>query len=133
MAEVPVTLNGVLFPKGRSASDQPIPCTFVGSAWYSDLSVGGGPIYPPSGGGKPPIIWGGPIDPYPDIGGPGPQPPLPPSVSAPQPGDPTVPLPPPAGSAGWPAQSVVPPSYIVVNYPGIGPVVVSPPAPVPPT
>ena len=64
MAEMQVTLNGVLFPKGRSASDQPVPCTFVGSAWYTGLGVGGGPIFPGNGGGAPGHpehpIWGPP-------------------------------------------------------------------------
>ena len=64
MAEMQVTLNGVLFPKGRSASDQPVPCTFVGSAWYTGLGLGGGPIFPGNGGGAPGHpehpIWGPP-------------------------------------------------------------------------
>jgi hypothetical protein len=45
----------------------------VGDMYYTDLSIGGGPIYPPSGGGQPPGIWGGPPS-YVDIGGPGAQP-----------------------------------------------------------
>ena len=64
MAEVQVTLNGVLYPKGRSASDQPVPVTFVGSAWYTGLGLGGGPIFPGNGGGAPGHpehpIWGPP-------------------------------------------------------------------------
>ena len=46
-----------------------------------------------------------------------------------------TPVPPPAGSDGWPIQPIVPPPFIVVSYPGIGPVVVPAPimpAPVPP-
>ena len=72
MAEMQVTLNGVLFPKTRSDSDQPVPVTFVGSAWYTGLSVGGGPIFPdtPPVGGPPgqPIhpIWGPPGIDFPD-------------------------------------------------------------------
>jgi hypothetical protein len=69
----------------------------------------------------PPGIWGGPIIP-PNVP-PGLQPPTPPN-----PGDPTTPVPPPAGSAGWPVQPIAVPPYIVVNYPGVGPVVVAPPA-----
>lgn len=171
MAEVPVTINGVMYPKGRSATDAPIPCTIVGSAWITGLGVGGGPVppqepvdpgysppwarppvdpgysppwaqVPPGGGGSQPPhpehpIWGppgfnppGPGMP-PGIGGgpiippnvpPGMQPPTPPN-----PGDPTTPVPPPAGSPGWPVSSIVPPPYIIVQYPGIGPVVVAPP------
>ena len=49
------------------------------------------------------------------------------TVLAGQYGDPTTPLPPPSGSGGWPVQPIVPPPYIVVQYPGIGPVIVAPP------
>ena len=58
----------------------------VGEIYNADLSIGGGPIYPPPGiwpspghpahpiaPGTPPGIWGGPPA-YPDIGGPGWQP-----------------------------------------------------------
>ena len=98
----------------------------------------GYPGQPPGGGGAPPYpahpiydpphIWG-PTDPRP-------QPPIyyppnvPPSLTPPQqpnPGDPVTPVPPPEGSQGWPVQPIVPPPYIVVNYPGVGPVTV--PAP----
>ena len=76
MAHIPVTINGVAFPKNKK--DPPFPVTIVGYAWITGLEVGGGPIIPPDH--VPPVdpplvIWGGPIDPYPDIGGPGPQPP----------------------------------------------------------
>ena len=125
MAAVEVTISGVLYDKVNRTTS---PVVLIGEASLTGLGVGGGPIIPPGQPGKPPIIWGGPIDPYPDIGGPGPQPPLPPGTSPPQPGDPTTPVPPPAGSSGWPVQNIVPPPYIVVNYPGIGPVVVAPPA-----
>lgn len=54
---------------------------------------------------------------------PGLQPPTPP-----KPGDPTTPVPPPAGSPGWPVQPIAVPPYVVINYPGLGPVVVAPPA-----
>ena len=95
-------------------------------------------IWPrPPGQGGPPGIWG-PTDPrptppiywpgYPDLPpGPDGKPPEPP-----QPGDPTTPVPPPAGSPGWPTQGIAPPPFIVVNYPGIGPVIVAPPE-APPT
>ena len=82
MAEVPVTINGVIFPKARGGNDQPIPCTLVGSAWITGLGLGGGPVLPdqppgqggqpihpiwgppgfnPPGAGMPPGIWGGPV------------------------------------------------------------------------
>jgi len=184
MGTVPITINGVVFPKGRSGTDQPVPCTIVGQAWISDLSVGGGPVYPPdqppSGGppgqpihpiwgppgfnppgpGMPPGIWGGPIVPpqqppgspgspqHPIWGPPGFNPPgpgmppgiwggpiippdLPPGVivpTPPNPGDPVTPVQPPPGSGGWPVQPITPPPFIIVNYPGVGPVVVPPPA-----
>ena len=42
MSHVPVTLNGVIYPKNKK--DAPFPATFVGYAWISGLEVGGGPI-----------------------------------------------------------------------------------------
>jgi hypothetical protein len=152
MAAAELTFSGILYDKLNRTTQQVV---LIGEATYTGLGVGGGPMP----GGKPPGIWGGPIDPYPDIGGPVPQPPvarppwwpghpehpIPPTVGGgpifppnvppsltpptpPNPGDPTTPIPPPAGSPGWPVQSIVPPPYIVVNYPGVGPVVVAPPA-----
>lgn len=112
----------------------------------------GDPDFPgggkPPGGGSPPGIWPGPGDPdYPGGGGkppgiwgptdPRPTPPIyiPPNVppgmqppEAPPPGSPTTPVPPPEGSGGWPVAPIVPPPYIVVHYPGIGPVTVAQPA-----
>jgi hypothetical protein len=70
MATVAITLNGVLYPKTKTADDQPIPVTFVGEAWYTGLGVGGGPILPPSGGA--PVFPAHPIVPpggYPPEGG----------------------------------------------------------------
>ena len=109
--------------------------------------IWGGRPGPGDGGSwvpKPPYVSGGPIDPYPDIGGPGPQPPsgarpehpiyYPPNVPPvltppvpPNPGDPTTPVAPPPGSPGWPVQPITVPDYVVINYPGIGPVVVAKP------
>lgn len=79
--------------------------TFVGELFYTGLGVGGGPVYPPAGGGgQPPGIWGPP--------GPWPSPPihLPPSGGGGQP--PTVSPPiyyppqiwptPPSGGGGQP-------------------------------
>ena len=47
MSVVPVVFNGVMYPKGKAAGDQPVPCTFVGNAYIAGLGVGGGPIFPP--------------------------------------------------------------------------------------
>ena len=147
MAAVEVTLSGVWYDKvNRTMS----PGVFIGEASLTGLGVGGGPIIPPprppdSGlvpgwpeippypgqlppGTVPPHIWG-PTDPRPT-------PPIyippmvPPSLQPPEPpapGSPTTPVPPPAGSAGWPVQPITPPAYIVVQYPGVGPVWVAAP------
>jgi hypothetical protein len=145
MAAVEVTISGVLYDKLNRTTQQVV---LVGEGSLTGLGVGGGPAPggPPLGiwgptdprptppisglpglpGYEPPLgIWG-PTDPRPTP--PIYMPPLPPGTSPPEPGDPTTPLPPPAGSAGWPVTSMVPPPYIVINYPGIGPVVVAPPA-----
>jgi hypothetical protein len=45
MPAVPVTINGVAFPKNKK--DPPYPVTIVGYAWVTGLAVGGGPVYPP--------------------------------------------------------------------------------------
>jgi hypothetical protein len=140
MATVPVTIVGIQTDDTGTTSN----VTIVGMISITGLGLGGGPIIPPAvppnypnipphpafpiagpgpfppGEGYPPVIGGGPIYP-PDIP-PGITPPTPPN-----PGDPTTILPPPAGSSGWPVQPIVPPPYIVVQYPGVGPVVVAPP------
>jgi hypothetical protein len=79
MAEVPVLLHAFIYPKNKTVA--PYPADIVGFASIPGLSVGGGPILPPDQ--VPPVdpplvIWGGPIDPYPDQGPPAPQPPTPP-------------------------------------------------------
>lgn len=152
MAAVPVTISGVLFDKyGRTGE----PVTLMGLASITGVGIGGGPIIPGApddpvhiwGGGNvpmptppianvpgapgyrppgsPPGIWGGSNEPFPT-------PPIfippavPPSLKppeAPQPGDPTTSVP-----GNWPVQPITPPEYIVVMYPGVGPVVVAPPA-----
>lgn len=48
MAAVPVIINGVLMPTGKSADDKPIPATFIGYASIAGLEVGGGPVIPES-------------------------------------------------------------------------------------
>src|SRR5262252_6370929 len=62
MAEIPVMFSGVLYPKDRMHA--PMPVVFIGVGWNPDLGIGGGPVYPPAGGGPPPGIWG-PTDPRP--------------------------------------------------------------------
>ena len=135
MAAVPITIIGTITGMGGQVDN----VTLIGMASITGLTVGGGPIMPPDqppgsgppgqpihpiwgppgfnppGPGMPPGIWGDPIMPPPQ---------LPPGATPPQPGDPTKTVP-----GNWPVQPVVPPPYIVVNYPGIGPVVVAPPVP----
>lgn len=145
MAAIPITITGILFDKHGRTSQL---VTLMGEASYTGLGVGGGPMPPES---QPPGIWGGsnegfptqpgPLPPtgiWPGPGGPSqgpgfPTPPIyfPPFVppgmkppEAPEPGDPTMAVP-----GNWPTQPIAPPEYLIVNYPGIGPVVVAPPAP----
>ena len=106
MSAVPVTIQAMIYPRDKSGD--PYPATIVGFASITGLTVGGGPILPPDevppGEVQPPlVIWGGPIDPYPDIGGPGPQPPIDPPPIDP----PATPTPPHEGwnwsavKSGW--------------------------------
>jgi hypothetical protein len=88
MSVVPVTINGIAYPKNKK--DPPFPVTIVGQAWISGLKPGGGP----APGGPPLEIWGD-IGDYIDAGLPLPQPP-------PTQPDPPVDKPPPAnGGWGW--------------------------------
>jgi hypothetical protein len=92
MSVVPVTINGVAYPKNKK--DPPFPVTIVGQAWISGLVVGGGPS--PGGPGDPPLTIWGDIGDYIDAGFPGLQPP--PDI----PTTPSEPKPPPAdGGWGW--------------------------------
>jgi hypothetical protein len=59
MAAVPVILNGVFYPKGKSAGDQPMAGVMMGFLSIAGLSVGGGPIIPPE------ILPPNPDDPHP--------------------------------------------------------------------
>jgi len=52
MSATNVTIHGVFYPSGKSASDKPIKGTLVGLAWNPLLSVGGGP----APGGQPPSV-----------------------------------------------------------------------------
>lgn len=135
MSAVPITLVGaVITPAG------PIPTQFVGYAYITGLGVGGGPAQPPLG------IWGGGgVGNYPDAGFPGPQPggpvkpwgpieypdqglpqpqpiPVPPGENVPPPGSP-----PQIVSGAQPTQPIEPPPAIIVDYPGIGKVIVPKP------
>jgi len=67
MAAVPVIINGVMYPKGKSADDEPIPAVFCGYLSLEGLSVGGGPIIPPEA----PVPPDPPIDVPPDQPQPG--------------------------------------------------------------
>lgn len=134
MASVEITISGVLYDKLNRTTQQVV---LIGEASLTGLGVGGGPIIPPGQPVSPgvpthPIMlpgmpgWGDPHPAHPIVLPPelppGVQPPVPP-----KPGDPTTPVPPPAGTAGWPVNPIVVPDYIVVWYPGVGPVYVAPP------
>jgi len=116
MGAVPVTINGVIYPKGKSADDEPEAVVIVGYAWATGLGVGGGPVMPPPSSGAPehPIV-------LPPAEAPGvpthpivlPEPPVevPPDV----PSDPSiVKPPPPEGGWGWS------PQYGWGYFPGTG-------------
>lgn len=89
----------------------------------------GHPAHPIAPGGQPPGIWGGANEPFPT-------PPIyfppqvPPDLQPPEPPPPgtVTPVPPPGDQAGWPVQPITPPAYMVVWYPGVGPLYVTPPA-----
>jgi hypothetical protein len=85
MAVVPITFNGVFYPKNKK--DPPIAGTYVGNAWITGLKVDNKPPEVPPG------IWGGGNEPFPT-------PPiaLPPPDEIPDP--PTAVKPPPDGG-GW--------------------------------
>jgi hypothetical protein len=120
MAAVEITLSGVLYDKLSRTTQQVV---LIGDASLTGLGVGGGPMPPGQGGGQPPGIWGGPIDPYPGHGlpgapgtWPGQNPPHPahPIVTPPegppnggQPPDPPTAdkPPPPEGGWGWMASA----------------------------
>ena len=113
MAAVPVTLSGVMYPKGKAGGDAPVPCVIVAYAWASGLAVGGGPVYPSLPPGTPahPIVLP-PTSEHPEHPIVLPDPPIvPPDI-------PTVPSepkpPPPEGGWGWS------PSYGWGWFPGTG-------------
>ena len=99
MSEIPVIIVGTVFPRDKSV--KPYPATIAGWAHIAGLEVGGGPMPPGTGAhpehpivlppdevppvDPPLVIWGGPIDPYPDHGLPIPPTPpdKPPATSGP--------------------------------------------------
>lgn len=148
MAAVEVTISGVLYDKYARTTR---PVVLIGEASLTGLGVGGGPIIPPGGGAEPPLgIWGPPDMPPGFWGGgmgpgvkpqPRPEHPIvlppdqvPPDMKPPEPPPPgtTTPVPPPEGSPGWPVNPITPPPYLVVNYPGVGPIYVTPPVDITP-
>ena|SRR6516164_1537885 len=126
MAAVPVTINGVMYPKGKSADDEPVPCTIVGYAWVTGLGIGGGPVAPGAPPGQPahPIVLPPNMPAHPIVLPPAPPGvpthpivlPDPPEVSPPDPpSDPgMVKPPPPGGGWGWS------PEYGWGYFPGTG-------------
>lgn len=135
MAAVEVTISGVLYDKVARTMQQVV---LIGEASLTGLGIGGGPIIPP---GRPPVppgtgIWPNPPEgqaPIPShpIALPGDpwwpeKPPItPPDFQPPPPGSPPVLLP-----GAKPVHPMVSPPFIVVDYPGMGKVVV--PQPLPP-
>lgn len=119
MAAVEVTISGVLFDKLNRTTQQVV---LIGEATLTGLGVGGGPIIP------------GPIQP-PSGDPPHPEHPIPPRPEHPivipiPPNTPNVPPPgsPPIIVGGThPVQPMVPPAAVVMEYPGIGKVVVPKP------
>lgn len=142
MAAVPLSYRATLYDLANKRS---MEVYLEGDASITGLGIGGGPLPPGQGGGQPPGIWGPPGPwPSPPIhlppgqgGGGGGQPPGQgphpehPIVIVPVPPDaPNVPPPgsPPVIIGGTqPVQPMTPPPAIIVQYPGIGKVVVPQP------
>lgn len=124
MAAVEITITGMLYDKLNRTTQNVV---LIGEASLTGLGVGGGPIMPPGqppggGDGKPPVIWGGPIDPYPGHPLPEPPPvitPPPAGIELPPPGSPPFVIP-----GTTPVHPIQPPPAIVVDYPGVGKVLV---------
>lgn len=124
MAAVEVTISGVLYDKLSRTTQNVV---LIGEATLTGLGVGGGPIMPPGpitppGGGWPPHPEH-PIPPRPEH----------PIVLPPVPIPPNTPNVPPPGSppvivgGTQPTQPITPPPAIIIEYPGIGKVVVPQP------
>lgn len=136
MSTVPIIISGVFYPKGKTADDKPEPGTFVGNAAIYGLGVGGGPVYPPEGGGggdKPPNrpvypafpITGPPGTEWPGVPG---YPPWPGHPLPEPPEMPTDPDKPPPSLSNWDAKVAWTPvtGWIVVLVPGEGATVPTP-------
>lgn len=120
MAAVELTINGTLYDKLNRTTQSVV---LIGEAFLTGLGVGGGPIVPPPGPGgpvdpgfgrptPPEMIWGGRPGDW-----------LPPQdFTPPAPGSPPILLP-----GGRPTHPIVAPPFIVVDYPGMGRVVVPQP------
>lgn len=134
MAAVELTISGLLYDKVNRTTQQVV---LIGEASLTGLGIGGGPII--GGPGKPPdgppnVIWPGP-GPLPGVGHPivlpgdpsweGPGGIKPPNFQPPPPGSPPILIP-----GGTPTHPMVSPPFIVVDYPGMGKVIV--PQPLPP-
>jgi hypothetical protein len=135
MASVPIQIDGTFYPHARGGvPSQPVKGTMLGHASIYGLGIGGGPIQPPDGGNgggggepvfpahpivHPPGIWG-PTDPRPS------HPiviPLPPETPGlPPPGSPPVHI----GNT-QPVNPMQPPAAVMIEYPGLGKVVVPQP------
>jgi len=111
MAAIPMTFNGVLYDLYGRTTQRVV---FIGEASYTELGIGGGPIIPPPQPGVPthPIVI--------------PEPP-PPNVTVPPPGSPPVIIAPPSG--GQPVHPIAAPAFVIIDYPGIGKVLVPQPLP----
>jgi len=110
MGTVPVTIDGVMMPKMRSAGDKPQAVVLVGQLNITGLKVGGGPIetppaeVPPAQPGAPTFpIWGPPGMELPPIPG------YPPVA-----GHPLPPMPDP------PPDATKPPAFVPIWHPDFG-------------
>ena len=110
MGTVPVTINGVMMPKMRSAGDKPQAVVLVGQLNITGLKVGGGPIetppaeVPPAQPGAPTFpIWGPPGMELPPVPG------YPPVA-----GHPLPPMPDP------PPDATKPPAFVPIWHPDFG-------------
>lgn len=123
MSAVEVTISGMLYDRAARTQQSVV---LIGEAMITGLGVGGGPIIPPPGGGggeKPPGFWG----PHPGFPTPPiviPPEPLPPNVTLPPPGSPPVIVP-----GTTPTHPITPPPAVVIEYPGVGKVLVPQPLP----
>lgn len=134
MAAVEVTISGVLFDKLNRTTQQVV---LIGEASLTGVGVGGGPIIPPAQPPTSPGVpthpialpgdpwWGDSLKPSHPIMLPGmPGWPSDPPPQIPPPGSPPVMIP-----GSQPVHPITPPPAIIVDYPGVGKVLVPLPAP----